>query len=207
MGDYYYDYGAYSAFSFASTGVAIRCNSPPLRLIALCQKQSEMYSKRHPTAAFRMNELLGIIQLSIPTNVLLGLTAASVIGFVGSLVIIPLILIRLPADYFDTRFPRHWMRDHHPILRVIGLIVKNIVGFVFILAGFIMLFLPGQGLLTILIGISLIDFPGKLELEAKIIGLPKIFNTINNLRDKFGKPPLTVAIRDHDKKNTIDHGN
>jgi Putative transmembrane protein (PGPGW) len=152
-----------------------------------------------------MNELLGI-QFSIPTSVLLGFTLASVIGFVGSLVIIPIILIRLPADYFDTRFPRHWMRDHHPVLRVIGLIIKNVVGFVFILAGFIMLFLPGQGLLTILIGISLIDFPGKLELEAKIIGFPKILNTINNLRHKFGKPPLTVAITDHDKKNTIDLG-
>ena len=152
-----------------------------------------------------MNELLAIIQLSIPINVLIGLTAASVIGFVGSLVIIPLILIRLPADYFDTRFPRHWMRDHHPVLRVIGLIIKNVVGSVFISAGFIMLFLPGQGLLTILIGISLIDFPRKRELEAKIIGFSKILNTINNLRHKFGKPPLTVAIASHGKNGTIDH--
>lgn len=154
-----------------------------------------------------MNELLEIIQLSIPINVLLGFTVASIIGFISSLIIIPLILIRLPADYFDTRFPRHWMRNHHPVLRAIGLIIKNVVGLVFILAGFIMLFLPGQGLLTMLIGISLIDFPRKREIEAKIIGFPKVFNTINNLRHKFGKPPLTVAISTHNKKRTIDHGN
>lgn len=146
-----------------------------------------------------MNELLGIIQLSIPTNILVGLTMASIIGFVGSLVIIPFILVRLPADYFDIRFPRHWMRDHHPVLRVIGLIIKNVVGGAFILAGFIMLFLPGQGLLTILIGISLIDFPRKRELEAKIIGNQKILRAINNLRYKFGKPPLTVEIASHEK--------
>ena len=172
-----------------------------------CQKQSTMGAKRYPTADSRMNELLAIIQHLIPMNVLLGLTAASVIGFIGSLVIIPLILIRLPTDYFDTRFPRHWMRDHHPFLRVIGLIIKNAVGFVFIIVGFIMLFLPGQGLLTMLIGISLIDFPRKRELEAKIIGYSKILNIINNLRYKFGKPPLTVAIASHDKKSAIDHGN
>ncbi len=140
-----------------------------------------------------MNELFAIFQQSIPTNFLIGFTVASVIGFVGSLIIIPFILIRLPADYFDTRSPRRWMRDHHPLLRVLGLIIKNLAGFVFILAGFIMLFLPGQGLLTILIGISLIDFPRKRELEARIIGNSRILNTINHLRHKFGRLPLTVT--------------
>lgn len=152
-----------------------------------------------------MSEWLEIIQLAIPADVLVGFTIASVIGFISSLIIIPLILIRLPADYFDTRIPRHWMRDHHPVLRVIGLIIKNVVGLVFILAGFIMLFLPGQGLLTILIGISLIDFPKKRELEAKLIGSSKVYGTINNLRNKFGKPPLTVAVPSQSKKSTIDY--
>ena len=96
-------------------------------------------------------------------DVLIGLTVASVIGFIGSLIAIPLILVRLPADYFDTRTPRHWMKDHHPLLRLLGLIVKNVVGVVFLVAGFAMLFLPGQGLLTMLIGISLMDFPRKRE--------------------------------------------
>ncbi|GJL71182.1 MAG: hypothetical protein NMNS01_03810 [Nitrosomonas sp.] len=152
-----------------------------------------------------MNAWLEIIQSAIPVNVLVGITIASVIGFISSLIIIPLILIRLPVGYFDTRFPRHWMRDHHPVLRVIGLIIKNVVGLIFILAGFIMLFLPGQGLLTILIGISLIDFPRKRELEAKLIGYPKIFSAINNLRKKFGKSPLTVAVSGHSKKSAVDY--
>ena len=151
-----------------------------------------------------MNDWFEIIQSAIPVNVLVGITIASVIGFISSLIIIPLILIRLPTDYFDTRFPRQWMRDHHPVLRVIGLIIKNAVGFVFILAGFVMLFLPGQGLLTILIGISLIDFPRKRELEAKLIGSSKIFSAINNLRRKFGKPPFTVAVLGRSKKSTIE---
>lgn len=140
-----------------------------------------------------MDGLLEKLQAIIPVKVLVGLTVMSVVGFIGTLIAIPLILVRLPADYFDIRAPRHWMKDHHPVLRVIGLVVKNAVGGVFFLAGFAMLFLPGQGILTMLIGISLMDFPGKQRLEAKLIGQPTVLSAINTMRNKFGKPPLTMA--------------
>lgn len=143
-----------------------------------------------------MEDVLGIIQQWIPADVLISLTIASVIGFVGSLIAIPWILIRLPCDYFDMRVPRHWMKDHHPILRLIGLIIKNCLGTLFLMAGFLMLFLPGQGVLTMLIGISFMDFPNKRKLEARIVGQPAILNTINRMRHKFNKPPLVVAEDD-----------
>ncbi len=140
-----------------------------------------------------MDGLLTTVQQWIPVDVLIGLTVVSVIGFIGSLVAIPLILVRLPADYFDTRTPRHWMKDHHPMLRLLGVVVKNVVGVVFFLVGFAMLFLPGQGLLTMLIGVSLIDFPRKRQLEAKMVGQPTLLGVINAMRHKFDKPPLTLA--------------
>ncbi len=140
-----------------------------------------------------MDGLLATIQQWIPVDLLIGLTVVSVFGFIGSLIAIPLILVRLPADYFDTRTPRHWMKDHHPLLRLIGLIVKNIVGAVLFLGGLAMLFLPGQGLLTMLIGISLMDFPRQRELEAKMVGQPTLFGVINTMRQKFHKPPLSLA--------------
>ena len=140
-----------------------------------------------------MDGLLATIQQWIPVDLLIGLTVVSVFGFIGSLIAIPLILVRLPADYFDTRTPRHWMKDHHPLLRLIGLILKNIVGAVLFLGGLAMLFLPGQGLLTMLIGISLMDFPRKRELEAKMVGQPTLFGVINTMRQKFHKPPLSLA--------------
>ena len=140
-----------------------------------------------------MDGIFETVQQWIPVDVLIGLTVASVIGFVGSLIAIPLILVRLPADYFDTRTPRHWMKDHHPMLRLLGMVAKNVVGVVFVVAGFAMLFLPGQGLLTMLIGISLIDFPRKRELEAKMVGQPTLLNVINGMRRQFDKPPLTLA--------------
>jgi len=126
-------------------------------------------------------------------EVLWSLFVLSIVGFIGSLIVIPFILVRLPPQYFDVRYPRTWMKEHHPVLRWVGLILKNVVGVVFFLAGVAMLFLPGQGLLTMLIGLSLVDFPGKRRLESKLIGQATVLKTINALRHKFGQPPLTVA--------------
>ena len=140
-----------------------------------------------------MDATLATITQYIPVHMLIWLTVGSLIGFIGTLIAIPFIMVRLPADYFDTRTPRHWMKDHHPALRWIGLIVKNAVGAVFLLAGFAMLFLPGQGILTMLIGISLMDFPGKRQLEAKIVGQPTVLQALNAIRTKFDKPPLTLS--------------
>lgn len=126
-------------------------------------------------------------------DALLTLFVLSVVGFVGSLLVIPFLLIRLPPHYFDERHPRTWMQNHHPILRLTGLVIKNFLGIVFFLAGVAMLVLPGQGVLTMLIGISMVDFPGKRRLERMLIGQPALLNTINKLRAKCGRPPLVVS--------------
>jgi len=126
-------------------------------------------------------------------EVLWSLFILSIVGFIGSLIVIPFVLVRLPPQYFDVRYPRTWMKEDHPVLRWVGLILKNVVGVVFFLAGVAMLFLPGQGLLTMLIGLSLVDFPGKRRLESKLIGQATVLKSINALRHKFGRPPLTVA--------------
>ncbi|MER0217419.1 MAG: hypothetical protein DU481_14925 [Nitrosomonas sp.] len=141
-----------------------------------------------------MEDLTTAIQQWISTETLIALSIASIIGFIGSLIAIPWILIRLPSDYFDLRVPRHWMKEHHPVLRVLGLIIKNIAGAVFLMAGILMLFLPGQGILTMLIGISFMDVPYKRELEVRIVGQPTVFNAINAMRHKFNKPPFTLAL-------------
>jgi hypothetical protein len=126
-------------------------------------------------------------------EVLSSLVILSIVGFIGSLIAIPFILVRLPPHYFDERHPRKWMENHHPALRLIGHVIKNVIGFVLLAAGIAMLVLPGQGILTMLIGISLVDFPGKRQLERKLIGQPAVLNAINKMRQRFGQPPLTVA--------------
>ena len=143
-----------------------------------------------------MDGLLSTVQEYISTDTLIWLTALSVVFFVGTLIAIPFILVRLPADYFDIRVPRPWMQDRHPVLRIAGHVVKNAAGAVFVFAGFLMLFLPGQGVLTMLMGISMLDFPGKRKLEAKMIGQPTVLGVINNMRKHRGKPPLILAPED-----------
>lgn len=140
-----------------------------------------------------MGELLTQIESFVPAKLLIWFAVSSGVMFVGTLIAIPIILMRLPADYFDIRKPRPWMENHHPILRLVGHIVKNVVGAIFLFAGFLMLFLPGQGVLTMLIGLSLIEFPGKRRLEAKIVGQSAVLSTINAMRAKFDKPPLIIA--------------
>jgi putative transmembrane protein PGPGW len=140
-----------------------------------------------------MDWLLSTVQQYVSAEMLIWLTALSMVFFVGTLIAIPFILVRLPSDYFDVRVPRPWMEDHHPVLRLLGHIVKNVIGAIFVFAGFLMLFLPGQGVLTMLIGISMLDFPGKRKVEAMLIGQPTVLGVINGMRQKFNKPPLRLA--------------
>jgi hypothetical protein len=132
----------------------------------------------------------------LSTDAFVYLFALSLVSFFGSLIALPIILIRLPPRYFDERHPRTWLKNHHPILRLVALGIKNLLGLVFLLGGLAMLVLPGQGLLTMLIGVSLMDLPGKRALERKLVGLPAVLKAINHLRRKFERPPLVVGAGD-----------
>jgi hypothetical protein len=123
--------------------------------------------------------------------VLWWLGALSLLTFVGTLILIPLLVIRLPTDYFkrDRHQPSSRPRQH-VVLHVCGLIVKNLLGIVCIVAGLIMLVLPGQGVLTILIGLTLMNFPGKHALERRIVQQPAVLRAINWMRAKAHRPAL-----------------
>lgn len=138
-----------------------------------------------------MDALLAQAEALLTRDVLIALTVTSVVFFVGTLIAIPFILVRLPPDYFDERHPRQWMANYHPVLRLVGRIAKNAVGAVLLAVGIVLLFLPGQGILTILIAVSLLDFPGKRYIERRIVGQETVLRAVNALREKYGKPPLT----------------
>jgi len=121
------------------------------------------------------------------------LTLIGLVGFIGSLVVIPWVLIKIPPDYFlaDKRKKCPWGHCP-PIIRLIVLIIKNILGVILMLSGIIMLFTPGQGLLTIIGGIILMDFPHKYKLIRWIIKNSNILKFINKLRVKANQEPLKV---------------
>ena len=118
--------------------------------------------------------------------------AIFVAAFLISLAVTVVLLIRIPETYFlDRPTDANGSRvDRVPWgpLRVL----KNILGVLVIGAGVVMLITPGQGVLTILIGIMLLDFPGKRRWERKLIRRPRINQTINRIRARFGKPPLLL---------------
>ncbi len=72
------------------------------------------------------------------------------------------------------------------------LLLKNLAGAVFLIMGFLMLFIPGQGLLTILLGLTFLNFPGKRRLEIRLIRSPRIHRGVNWIRRRSGKPPVQL---------------
>jgi hypothetical protein len=118
-----------------------------------------------------------------------GLFAATV---AISLVVVGIILVRMPATYFLDRHCRDWWPNRHPVLRWLGKILKNAIGLICVVAGVAQLIGPGQGILTILIGVMLLDFPGKARLERKLVSRPGVLRTINRLRARYGRPPLVL---------------
>nr|ALS89104.1 putative transmembrane protein (PGPGW) [uncultured bacterium] len=105
-----------------------------------------------------------------------------------------MIVARLPADYF-TRDQRH-TGGHTPAMtpRLLGFVGKNLLGIVLILAGVAMLVLPGQGILSILIGLLLMDFPGKRALERRLVQQPSVWQAINWIRAKAHQPALQMPV-------------
>jgi hypothetical protein len=110
-------------------------------------------------------------------------TLAGFASLVLFMALTPWVVGLLPSDYF-ARHPQQtnifYLR--HPAVRIIWHVIKNLLGVVFVAAGLIMLFTPGQGLLTILLGLICLDFPGKRLLERKMVERPTILRALNWMR-------------------------
>ncbi len=121
------------------------------------------------------------------------LAGLSLLMFAVTLVVFPLVIIFLPEDYFvrDQRDPARETR-RHPAVWFTLTILKNILGLVLVLAGIAMLVLPGQGLLTVLLGVTLVNFPGKYALERRIVSRPTVANALNRIRRAAGRNQLKL---------------
>jgi archaellum biogenesis protein FlaJ (TadC family) len=126
-------------------------------------------------------------------SVLLGVLLF-VVSFAISLGIVSFILVKIPPDYFQEDRQRAFWSERHPVIRLLGVLAKNLLGIVLVALGIVMSIpgVPGQGILTILLGIMLLDFPGRQELERKIISRPRVLKNVNKLRHRFGKPELVL---------------
>ena len=118
----------------------------------------------------------------------------SVVTFVLSIAVVTVVLVKLPANYFHSSHAREFLVRSHPVLRAVAIVAKNMLGLMLVVLGVVMSMpgVPGQGVLTILLGIMLLDFPGKRGLETRIVSRPRVYAAVNALRARFDKPPLML---------------
>ena len=140
-----------------------------------------------------MVSLTGFWESLTPGNILLGVGL-----FVASLAVsfgaIAIVMVKIPPNYFSTHYERDFLPDSPWLVRWGAVILKNVFGVFLILLGIVLSLpgVPGQGILTILLGIIMLDIPGKRPIEAKIIQRPAVLAAINKLRARYNKPPLVV---------------
>ena len=124
-------------------------------------------------------------------EILMGLGISSIFIFLLSILGISWFVANIPDDYFlDSKRRSTKWHEQKPILRLVVIFGKNMIGLLLIIGGLLMLVLPGQGLLTMVTGLLLINYPGKYRLERKLVSKPSIVRTLNWIRIKANKPPL-----------------
>ncbi len=115
-------------------------------------------------------------------------------SLLASLIVVPWVIVRLPADYFCRgKARRPPFENHSPPVRMALIIGKNLLGLVLVGAGLVFLVMPGQGVIVILIGVLLLDFPRKHELERWLVTRGPILKLANWIRRKGNKKPLEVG--------------
>ncbi|HEX6188107.1 MAG TPA: hypothetical protein VFZ40_08495 [Pyrinomonadaceae bacterium] len=117
-----------------------------------------------------------------------------VVTFVVATGLVSFVVVKLPATYFHPDHDREVLKDKHPTIRWAGIIGKNLAGVILVVVGVVMSMpgIPGPGLVTILFGVMLVDFPGKRRLEQKIVSQPRVLKAINDMRQRFGRKPIEL---------------
>ena len=116
------------------------------------------------------------------------------VTFVASLAITAWAIVRLPANYFHSGHAREFWTDQPAAIRWAGVVAKNVAGLLLVILGVILSLpgVPGQGLLTILLGLVLMDIPGKRPWEKRLVRLTTVRQAIDGLRARYGKAPLVL---------------
>jgi hypothetical protein len=105
--------------------------------------------------------------------------------------VVAYVVVRLPKDYFNPkRRHRAGWPQKYPGLQPVVVLAKNALGAVLAAAGIIMFVVPGQGLLTLVVGLMLMDFPGKFRAERWLATRPAVWRSLNWLRRRFGREAL-----------------
>jgi Na+-transporting methylmalonyl-CoA/oxaloacetate decarboxylase gamma subunit len=126
-------------------------------------------------------------------SIITWLGIGSTFTFVLSLIIIPWIIHKLDKDFFiQLREPKK-KESEHPVRFILLCIMRYSMGLFLLLAGILMIFLPGQGILTILFGISLLDFPAKRTVTIRLLSCQSVQSSLNWIRKKGNRTPFSFT--------------
>jgi hypothetical protein len=111
----------------------------------------------------------------------------SVLSLVLSLLLSARMLSRLPQDYFTSR-------RRPPPTSLWAKVGWNVLGGALVILGIALSVpgIPGQGVLTILAGLILMDFPGKRLLMLAVLRRRPMRAVVDRLRARSGRPPLEI---------------
>lgn len=125
------------------------------------------------------------------TEILLWGIAVYVVATLVALAVGLRVLLALPPTYLAIDDMRSGAR-RTTWRTIVARIPRNVAGCVLIAVGVLLSVpgIPGQGLLTILVGMMLLDFPGRRRIERRILGRRTVLVRINRLRARFGRPPI-----------------
>lgn len=120
------------------------------------------------------------------------IVGVSILTFLAGLFLVPIVVLRMPADFFVKEETSGW---HFPQsgLGWVWWVFRNIFGAVLIVSGIAMLVLPGQGILTIAAGLMALTIPGKRRIALWLVHAGGIQRTLNWIRKKGHKPKLLFA--------------
>ena len=131
---------------------------------------------------------------SLTLNDLLLGAGLFLLSLVLSFAAIGIVMVKIPAHYFSSHYEQDFLPGSPWLVRWSAVILKNILGVILIIIGIILSLpgVPGQGILTILLGLIMLDIPGKRPIEAKIIQRPTVLTAVNKLRARYNKPQLIL---------------
>lgn len=134
-------------------------------------------------------KLLAFTQMNLET-LFLWLTGISLLTFALSLVLLPYLVRKIPSNYFLQLSKEQPTVANYRAKHLLLYLIRNIFGFFLLISGIAMLFLPGQGLITIFIALLLLDFPLKRRVIIYLVSLEKIQTAINWIRKKSKSKPV-----------------
>ena len=143
------------------------------------------------------NEITNVLMATFDSNfiflTIVITTALSIVYFI----VISYTITQLDTRYFlhkenpgDDAIKKAKLTSQASIKTLLFNFAKIIVGICLVVCGLVMLVLPGQGLITMLIGLSLIPFPGKHKFEKNILARKSVRYSLNWIRRKANKTPF-----------------